>query len=206
VQAWQIAITLLVAILVGILVGILLSYILLKLVYHNNLDLMTVCRIFFGKQSWLITPGGLVPKPWRQAPGPPGTEKQVEAPVSTNNNGGTLSDLQIPGREDILKLFIECEQNREKIRGFSGNNLIPLQTQAWDSNRNFISSLNPTLRDDLECVYTDIALLNNLVWLSTEFHRSGPGIQAQYMVLNENIAKRLDTIIEATPAYVVVEK
>lgn len=205
-QAWQIAITLLVAILVGTLVGILLSYTLLKLVYHNNLDLMAICRILFGKQPVLMSRKRRASRPRKPAPLVSYSKKTVEAPVSTNNNGGTLSDLQLRSRVDLLKLITECEKNREIIRGFSGNNLVPLQTQAWDSNRNLAKNLNPVLRDDLESVYTDIALLNNLAWLSTEFHRFGPDIQAQYVVLSENITRRLEKIIDTAPAYVVVEK
>jgi len=206
VQAWQIAITLLVVILVGSLVGILLSYALLKLVHHNNLDLMATCRILFGKKPGLVPQKGRALKPRRLAPLPPEVQKPVKASVSTNKNGGILSDLQLRSKVDILKLVAECAKNRETIRGFSGNDLVPLQTQSWDSNRNFVSSLSPVLRDDLESVYTDIALLNNLVWLSTEFHRSGPDIQAQYTVLSENIIRRLEKIIDTAPAYVVVEK
>ncbi len=200
-QIWQIAITLLVVILVGAIAGVLISYILFRLVYHHNLNLMAVCRILLGKRPVVIPPGGSNPSGRRKVPALSNVYKQVKTPVATNNDDSALPDVQLRDIVDLHKLFTECEQNREIIRGISGNNLKPLRTEAWDSNRNLIISLNHGLRDNLESVYTDITLLNNLVWLSTEFHRSGEDIQTQYRLLSEKIAIRLDSIIEATHAY-----
>jgi hypothetical protein len=203
---WQLPIILLVAIFAGIIVGILIVYVLFRLFSRSGLSLLAVCRILFGKRSGYTDSKRIAPKHRSVVIQPPSIERKPEVSILAVNDGKITSDIQPRGREDILRLLEECEQNRKTVRGFSGDNLVPLKTDAWDSNRRLLNHLEPNFRNNLESVYSDIFLLNNLVWLATEFHRSGPGMQAQYKLLSESIAKRLDTILTAPLSYSTAEK
>jgi len=106
-------------------------------------------------------------------------------------------EVHIDGNQQMRALLAECERNRAKALRFSGSKLVPLETDAWDACPHLVRGLHPGLRNALESVYTDIALLNHLVWLSDEFQRSSPGVRAQYLSLSEKIAARLDGIVRA---------
>ena len=118
----------------------------------------------------------------------------------------TVSSLQ-PDRADQelvpcqaqqkpLTLLSEIDINREIARFHSGNKLVPLQTHVWDTSQSIISALSPIVRSDLQSVYADIDLLNQLVWLSSEFHRSSRELVSQYVYLSLEIANKLDEITE----------
>jgi hypothetical protein len=98
--------------------------------------------------------------------------------------------------EEIMVLYPEFEQNRRTIRGFSGEQLVSLKTDSWDANQRVLQGLSSSLRNSLESIYTDITLLNNLVWLSSEFHRNSPNIRQHYSNLGTNIADRIETLLK----------
>ncbi len=97
----------------------------------------------------------------------------------------------------MLKLLEEINTNRTFARTSSGTKMLPLQTEVWDASQSVIRSLEPNLRRELESAYADIRLLNQLVWLSAEFHRSTRAMISQYTDLSLKIAKKLDAIVES---------
>jgi len=99
----------------------------------------------------------------------------------------------------MLRLLEEIDANRKTAR-FSAGKLVPLQTEVWDASHRTIRALDSNLRRDLESIYSDIVLLNQLVWLSSEFRRSNRALLSQYADLSLVIAKRLDEIVES-PRY-----
>ncbi len=97
----------------------------------------------------------------------------------------------------MLKLLEEINSNRNKARTSSGSKMVPLQTDVWDASQSVIRTMDPDLRRELEGVYADIRTLNQLAWLSSEFHRSTRAMISQYTDLSLAIAKKLDHIVES---------
>ena len=130
---------------------------------------------------------------------PPSPEAGKQAGVNQPHagSGGTHHGDEERGRQDMLKLLEEIDDNRKSARSSSGSKMIPLRTDVWDASQGIIRSMDPGLRRDLEAVYADIRLLNQLVWLSSEFHRSSRAILSRYADLSLAIAKSLDDIVEA---------
>ena len=105
--------------------------------------------------------------------------------------------VQDTSGETVLPLLWELERNRKAVRGFSGDNLVPLRSDAWDRNQAVVRSLPGDLRNGLESVYVDIGLLNQIAWLSSEFNRHSPSLREHYLDLGTNIADRLDQLVKA---------
>lgn len=101
------------------------------------------------------------------------------------------------GNQAMLRLLEELDDNRQTARLSSGTKLVPLKTEAWDASQGLIRTLSPRLRAELESAYSDIALLNQLAWLASEFHRSSRPMLAQYVNLSLVIARKLDHIVES---------
>ncbi len=97
----------------------------------------------------------------------------------------------------MLKLLEEINTNREVARSSPATKMLPLQTEVWDTGQSAIRGMDPNLRRELESVYADIRLLNQLVWLSSEFHRSTRKMISEYTDLSLKIAKKLDAIVES---------
>ncbi len=114
--------------------------------------------------------------------------------------------FQDRSQEPVLRLLAECDRNRKTAREHFGDSLASLRTEAWDSNHTLRSALPTDVRTDLESVYADIRLLNNLVWLCTEFNRGGPGIRQQYVELSTRIADRLDELVRSAMPSVAERK
>ena len=71
-----------------------------------------------------------------------------------------------------------------------------MRTEGWEGNQARLRSLPADVRTQLEDIYTDIGLLNNLVWLSSEFNRSSPNLRQRYVDLAASIADRLDELVD----------
>jgi hypothetical protein len=96
-----------------------------------------------------------------------------------------------------LSVFLdELGRNREIINEFAGDQLLPLETAFWDANKQLVDNMTPVLKNLLSGLYNDIALLNNLVWLSTEFNRISPNMRIQYTKLIGIIAANLEKVFK----------
>ena len=92
------------------------------------------------------------------------------------------------------ELLAEFENNCRIVNEFSGDNLLPLQSDVWDSQRYSLFRLPSNLREQLEQVYDEIHQLNSIVWLSTELsHRTSLSDEI-YRQLLTSIAERLNSI------------
>jgi hypothetical protein len=114
--------------------------------------------------------------------------------------GSPPGEAQFPvpdGREEqVLPLLWEIERNRKTVREFSGNDLLPLKTDAWDRSLPIVRRLAGDVRNKIEDTYADIAVLNQLVWLASEFDRHGPNLRQGYVDLSASIAARLDHLVD----------
>lgn len=99
--------------------------------------------------------------------------------------------------DNPLSAFLdELARNRQIINEFAGDQLLPLETTIWDANQTLVNTMTPVLKKHLNGLYNDIALLNNLVWLSTEFNRISPNMLTQYTRLIEIIAANLEKMLK----------
>ncbi len=90
----------------------------------------------------------------------------------------------------------ELERNRSIISEFTGDKLLLLETSCWEANKQLVNNMAPDLKNHLIGLYDDIALVNNLVWLSTEFNRLSPNMRDLYTRLIGNIAADLEKILQ----------
>lgn len=133
---------------------------------------------------------------YREVPSPGEDERPAAEYHSAAGGRETTLSSAFHSDESLLRLLAELDQNRKTARFSSGSKLVPLQTEAWDACQNMLHKLDPQLRDNLDSVYADIRVLNQLVWLSSEFHRSSREMVSQYGDLSLIIAKKLDQIVE----------
>lgn len=126
------------------------------------------------------------------APQPPPSHP---TPATTPEPLEALFAFDQPIKEFVLRLLGEFDRNRRVARDLEGDNLVPMRTDAWERSQRFLRTLPGEVRSDLESIYADIRLLNNLVWLCTEFDRRGPTVREQYANLATSIAGRLDDLI-----------
>ena len=113
----------------------------------------------------------------------------------------TLFPVEERHRENAAALLLEIERNRKAAREFAGDNLVPLRTGAWEASQRMVASLDHSLQDKLDAIYTNIGLLNDLVWLSTEFNHHTPTMREKYLTLNSSIAERLDELVKTAPVH-----
>ncbi len=107
----------------------------------------------------------------------------------------------------LLSEFLnELEHNRKTISEFSGDKLLPLDTNTWDTNHQLIHYLIPNLKSHFTKLYDDISQINNLVWLSTEFNHISPSMCVQYKKLSMMTAMNLDTMIKRIKCFNQVER
>ena len=91
-------------------------------------------------------------------------------------------------------LLAEVKHNHKLATEPLTGRLLSFQTGVWDARQYEFDKFPANLRDELERVYNDIRLANNLVWVSTEFNRRTPNLDEKYRKLCASIAERLDRI------------
>ncbi len=97
-----------------------------------------------------------------------------------------------------LSVFLdEFICNRQIIRELTGDSLSPLKTALWEANQRLVRNMNTDLKNRLTELYSDINLLNNLVWLSIEFNYISPNMSLKYTKLCRIIAINLENLINS---------
>lgn len=91
-------------------------------------------------------------------------------------------------------LLAEIEHNHNIASHPLGEKLLPLETRVWETQQHEVDKLPANLRDELQQVYIDIRLVNNLVWLSTALERRSSDLDQTYTKLCNAIAERLDRV------------
>ena len=166
---WQFALVLVATILIGILVSISVSYLIIRFVFKRRVPFFKLFYMLFSKVPKVFTSSDLA----RQFINTPSAPPEVHE----------LAKFPIP------ELLVEIEHNLKIATEFSGDNLLPLQSDVWDAGRDSVHKLPVNLREQLEQVYFDIHLLNHTVWFSTEM-----GFRSS--LLDEQYRERLTTITE----------
>jgi hypothetical protein len=194
---WQIVLASVCGIFAGVLVGVLVLYLVFRFVDHYPITLLGVFRILVAKRPKATSSSHLAPPSDRKHEALPAIEEQPTSPPVLKEPARVLPAVENHGEESALRLLAELERNYKTAKEFSGDNLVPLQTDVWDASQYTLRRLHVNLRNDLDRIYADIRLLNHLVWFSSEFHLHSPNLYRQYVNLLVSIAKRLDEIIKA---------
>ena len=107
--------------------------------------------------------------------------------------------LTIDGEQDLTvsQLIAEIERNVGVAPQSLGEKLQPLETRVWDASQHEFEGLPEKLRKDLQKVYSDIRMVNSIVWLSTELGRQTPDLENNYLNLCASINEGLGRIKEA---------
>jgi hypothetical protein len=198
---WQLVLASVCGIFAGVFIGVFVSYLLFRFVDNYPVTLATTFLILLGKRPKSASSSDLASLSDNKHEALPPIEVQLTPPRMVKESAKTLPPAEDRGGESMLRLLAEFERNYTTARGFSGDNLVPLQTDAWDSSQHIIRKLHADLRDDLEHIYADIRLLNHLAWFSSEFHSQSHGLHEQYAKLLMSIADRLDKIIRIPLSY-----
>ncbi len=125
------------------------------------------------------------------------SREQSPAPLTATGSGEVPHELESPGKKGLVDLLAELEANRKAAGEASAEQLTALRTEAWDGSQRAVHSLPADLQNDLFGIYADINLLNQLVWLSSEFQPAGPSLRSRYVSLSLDIAHRLNEVVRS---------
>lgn len=175
---WQILLASMVAILIAPLIGIFVAHLIIRFVYKERSPFFKYFYLLFSRNPRVFTPRDSVRQSTDKPSAPPKVHELAESPIP-----GLLAEL--PG------LLAEFELNCKIVAEFSGDNLLPLQTDVWDAHRYSAYQVPTTLRVQLEQVYDDIHLLNNIAWLSIELGHRSSSLDGQYRKQLTSIYERL---------------
>ncbi len=173
-ELWQLFLAFVSIFVVGVIGGTFVSYLALRFLLKDRLSFLSVLYLLFGKKRQAASANDLTPQ-FDKKPTPRLLVKEQ-------------AEFVVPD------LLAECKHNRKIATEFSGGNLLPLQTGVWDTKQYTVQKLSVNLRSELARAYTDIRLLNSLVWLSTELSRGSASLDEKYRELLTNIGERLDRI------------
>ena len=166
---WQMALVLVASILIGILISLSVCYLIARFVYKDRVTFFNFFYMLFSKKPKVFASSDLA----RQFINTPSASPEVHEPA----------------KFPLPELLVEIEHNLKIVTEFSGGSLLPLQSNVWDAGRDSAHKLPVNLREQLEHLYSDIHLLNQIVRVSTEL-----GYPSSF--LDERYAKRVTTIAE----------
>ncbi len=95
-----------------------------------------------------------------------------------------------------LSLIAELEYNLKIAKGPWKGELVPFQTQAWDTNQSF-DTLSLSTKDAIAQVYADIRLANSIVWLGLDLGRRSENLDTSYTKLCTSISARIAPILRS---------
>jgi hypothetical protein len=168
---WQTVLVFIATICIALLIGTFITYLILRFVRKTQVPFLSLLYLLFGRKPKVFTSRDLA-------------RQLIDKPSASHE----------PAKFPIAELLAECEYNRNTATEFSGDNLLPLQTDVWDAHRYAALTLADNVRVQLEQVYTDIYSLNSIVWLSTELGHRSSFSDELYRKLLIGIAERLDRI------------
>ena len=166
---WQTALVLVASILIGILIGLSVCYLIIRFVYKDRVTFFNFSYMLFSKKPKVFTSSDLAPQFINTPSAPP--------------------EVHEPAKFPIPELLVEIEHNLKIVTEFSGDNLLPLQSDVWDAGRYSAQKLPVNLREQLVQVYSDIHLVNQIARVSTKL-----GYRSSF--LNERYGKRVTSIAE----------
>jgi hypothetical protein len=123
--------------------------------------------------------------PAAATPAPPGDTEPPE-PALPQGPDSAMAGL--------VDLFQEFDANAAALANTAAGRASELSVAAWQKCQRLISELPPEIRDDVDSIYADIALLNNLAWITTEFDRRSPELVQTYNKLGLSVVARMHRV------------
>ena len=176
---WQLALFgIPISIVGGVLIGISIAYLIRRFVYKDRIPFLKVPSLLFRRNPKILTSRELN----RTSNDKPSEHPEVHE----------QTDFPIP------ELLSEFEHNCKIVAEFSGNNLLPLQADVWEAQKQLADKLPTTLRNQLLLIYSDINSLNRMVFwynqLSTDLSYQSSILTREYSKLLTRIADNLKKI------------
>ena len=109
--------------------------------------------------------------------------------------GETIEVAEEQSESTVPDLLTELETNYRIATESRTDEMLPFETQAWDTNQGEVHKLTINLREELAQVYLDMHQANDIVWLSTELGHRSQTLDEHYMNLCPRIAVRLEKIM-----------
>jgi hypothetical protein len=230
-ELWKTLLGASIAILVGIIIGVVYSYIHFRVIEKTRVNFKTFFSVIF-RQSKDIKPQKVRlnkpiavtdNKPQRSAikitnqqplskPQPRVASTAISStvvvnappitPMAVKNIPVEIPVVRPPINNPLAVFVDELEYNLKTIKEFRGNKLLPLKTDSWEKNRRLLKDLPPDFQNNLDSIYTDIGMLNQLVWISSEFNRSSQNMLNQYMKLVSSISVKINECLEMVSDHV----
>ena len=164
---WQISLILIATIVIGILISVCVCYLIVRFVFRRRLSFFKFFCIFFNKKREEYSSGSLT--------------GQFTSTYSAQ------PEVHEPASFPMSELFSEIEHNLRIVTESSGDNQLPLKSDVWDALRHSAQELPANLREELEHLYSEIHLLNQIVKVSTDL-----GFRSSF--LEERYGKRANSI------------
>ncbi|MFC2016272.1 hypothetical protein ACFLUF_01010 [Chloroflexota bacterium] len=203
----QISLILVAIIFIAILIGLSTSYIIMSFAYKRRVTFSYLFHVLFSKKYKLFAAFAFrdlarqfidttiaSPEAHEPAQGPEQEETKLEIePDKELEQEEAKLELE-PEKFPIPELLVEIEHNLKIVTEFSGDALLPLQSDVWDARRDSPLKLPVNLREQLEQAYFDIHSLSGLTWLSTELSYRTPLIDELYRKKLTSITEKLQWI------------
>ena len=187
---WKIAIVVILAFLVGTLGAAGLVYWISRSFLKDRIRYLEVFSLFAftlkrGESSVLQSDGIAAAIP-QVTSGP--------QPEISNSKGTLIPAYLIESKPMPGDVIAELDHNLARIHSFDGKQLLPLQVRAWQSYLSLNNKLTTDLEFQLEQIYYDLGLWNNVVWMSSELLNRTDFSNRQYKEILLNIEQRIQSI------------
>ncbi len=186
---WKIAIVVILAFLVGTLGAAGLVYLISRSFLKDRIRYLEVFSLF---ANTLKRSGSSV----LQSDGIAAAIPEVtSAPIpEISNSKGTLVPASLVESNPMPGVIAELDHNLARIHSFDGKQLMPLQDRAWQAYLTLNNTLTTDLEFQLEQIYYDLRLWNNVVWMSSELLNRTDFSNRQYKEILLNIEQRMQSI------------
>jgi len=187
---WKIAIVVILAFLVGTLGAAGLVYWISRSFLKDRIRYLEVFSLFANTlkrgESSVLQSDGIAAAIPEVTSGP--------LPEISNTKGALIPASLVESKLMPGDVIAELDHNLARIHSFDGKQLLPLQVRAWQSYLSLNNKLTTDLEFQLEQIYYDLGLWNNVVWMSSELLNRTDFSNRQYKEILLNIEQRIQSI------------
>jgi hypothetical protein len=187
---WKIAIVVILAFLVGTLGAAGLVYWISRSFLKDRIRYLEVFSLFANTlkrgESSVLQSDGIAAAIPEVTSGP--------LPEISNSKGTLIPASLVESKPMPGDVIAELDHNLARIHSYDGKQLLPLQVRAWQSYLSLNNKLTTDLEFQLEQIYYDLGLWNNVVWMSSELLNRTDFSNRQYKEILLNIEQRIQSI------------
>jgi len=187
---WKIAIVVILAFLVGTLGAAGLVYWISRSFLKDRIRYLEVFSLFANTlkrgESSVLQSDGIAAAIPEVTSGP--------LPEISNSKGTLIPASLVESKPMPGDVIAELDHNLARIHSYDGKQLLPLQVRAWQSYLSLNNKLTTDLEFQLEQIYYDLGLWNNVVWMSSELLNRTDFSNREYKEILLNIEQRIQSI------------